>query len=162
MRTLLTTVLVLSMAAVGVAGPIQAPSPEKRARFGIWQNVGSQRVLQATRVIPLIPGTEFGWIIDLPDRGTDATRETVEWREELILASAPRYTADARRVAPNHLVRDRTSRVIDGAFDASWTLDAWDPPGPATIRVYVDDQLIASFAFELREVREQSIDPLAP
>jgi hypothetical protein len=159
MRKLVVTALLLGL-ATGALGAIQKPSPkpegppreseqketeEGEPHFGIWQQTETGRVLIGTRVIPLIPGTRFGWIVDYPgEAGTP-----IAWREELILADAPRYTGGASRVAPNHLVRERTSLLSDGAFDGSWMIDAWDPRGPATTRIYVDGKLVASFDFAI-------------
>jgi hypothetical protein len=159
MRKLLVTALVLGLTSAALAS-VQAPSPkpgkspqdseekepeEGDPHFGIWQRTETGKVLIGTRIIP-VPGTWFGWIVDYP--GAEGTEIT--WREELILAGAPRYTAGAARIAPNHLVRQRTSTLSDGAFDGEWTTDEWDPRGPATTRIFVEGRLVASFDFVLQ------------
>ena len=141
------TTLSVGIAACTVPPP-SAPSRVQpvASRFGYFaQQPGGSPQFVETYEIPLVPGTEFGWWIQLRGAG-----QQVGWREEMTLSAAPLNPGDARRVQPNVLVREGVEKPVDGWIGQTWLLDAGDPVGQHSIKVYVNNVLVETFRFHTR------------
>jgi hypothetical protein len=113
------------------------------AQLGIWETDASGAVrLRETADIPRMPGLTFGWILTF-----DSLDREVAWNEELELSAPPRNAGGAKRARPTLLVRGGRAVLEGGRLAQSLTLDAGDPLGRQTIRVYVDGSLVQTFRF---------------
>lgn len=121
------------------------------AAFGIdtWLE-GEGYVFTETDHLHLVPGTSFGWRLQLKNPA-----ETVLLREEFVLPDAPAYwglgpdtrLSDDRRVA----ITERFVPAVDGFLSSQWTVTPGDPSGVYEMRVFLDGQLVRTFAVEAHE-----------
>jgi hypothetical protein len=112
--------------------------------FGLWTACGD---LIATEHVPLSPGQEFGWQIDVPDG------RPVVWHEELILPAAPAEWSGAQFVDISEDGRVATTAGVDVPFEGSiehtWSITEGDPAGDYELRLWVDGQLQARDFFRV-------------
>ena len=149
------------------AGPPSVAMPEpvtfpvipgvqvERAAFGVISDLGSpEATLKPMRVV-MRDGQPVGWVIALQTQKPD-----VRWREEFSLPVAPKtwgLKSDSTDVRPPMISADRRSVTTErrsvpagGTIHHWWKLDNTDPTGPHTMRVYVEDVLVATFEFEIQ------------
>lgn len=146
-------------AAQSVATPAVYPDIPgvriERAEFGVIRDLGSPAaLLTPTRVVKR-DGRPIGWVIDLRTE-----KPEVRWREEFVMPVAPEkwgLPPDSTDVRPPMISADRRMATTErrsvpagGTIDHTWSLDATDPTGPHTMRVYVEDVLVATFEFEVQ------------
>lgn len=150
MRILLAAGLALQM-TLPLASTEKAipPTPFKvlKAEFGVIVPGGFQ---PATKV-PFKEGQSFGWVIQL-----DTKRDTVKWREELRLPSAPqswqadeqsgKHTVSADRKTS---ILEREAKVENGVIFNFWSIAPGDPKGRYTLRVMLEGMLVSSFEFDV-------------
>jgi hypothetical protein len=143
------------------SGPISQSSNAKpvtvsKAEFGVLRvdSNGKSNFTPTTRVL-LNQGGKYGWRIQLKDY-----KGEVKWREVLRLPKRPETwaTDDGENFSVSadgiEAVTKRTELPSDGVIENFWTIAPGDPGGKHTIRVYVDDRLIASFEFEVISLRQ--------
>jgi hypothetical protein len=117
-----------------------------------------------TNVVPLVPGTSYGWI--MPTDGDEA----VLWEEMLILPSAP-----ARWSGHKGVISDdgRTSFTrgfeapFEGALQHMWVVEEGDPAGEYQMLLLRNHVAVANFTFlvhpltdHLRGVIEPLLHPV--
>ena len=126
----------------------------KQAEFGVFKDLDNPgATLDPARVVAR-DGKPIGWVIAL-----DSQKPMVRWREEFSVPTPPKrwgFAPDARDVRPASLSPDKltasTERLVPvsgGTISHWWKLDASDPRGAHTMKVYVEDVLVADFAFEV-------------
>jgi hypothetical protein len=150
MRILLSAALALQM-SLSLASTEKAIPPSQfkvlKAEFGVIVPGGFQ---PATKV-PFKEGQSFGWVIQV-----DTKRDTVKWREELRLPSAPqswqadeqsgKHTVSADRRTS---ILEREAKVENGVIFNFWSIAPGDPKGRYTLRVMLEGMLVSSFEFDV-------------
>ena len=148
------------IAAVSTAAPAAPASPVfpeipgvvvKQFAFGVFHDTETA----AIRLDPTLEvsrnGTPVGWVIKL-----DTSQPTVRWREEFTTPVPPQtwgLTADKADTKLPNLSADKRTATIERRVPVKsdifhhWTLDASDPAGPYTMRVWVEDVLVATVNF---------------
>lgn len=127
----------------------------ERAAFGVFSDLGSAAAsLKPMRVV-VRDGQPIGWVIALQAQKTD-----VRWREEFSLPSPPKnwgLQPDSTDVRAPLISADRRTATTErrsvpagGTIHHWWKLEASDPTGPHTMRVYIEDVLVATFEFEVQ------------
>lgn len=104
------------------------------------------------RVVPLRVNQGYGWRIRL-----NSNQATVKWREEFTLPAKPK-TWGAAEEAGSRAVSDDgrvsvTEREVtpdNGVIANTWYVAPGDPAGRYQIRVFVEGQLVKSFAFVVK------------
>lgn len=139
----------MRLAILAVVLALQPPAPFRvlKAEFGIVTPSGFQ---PATKV-PLKEGQGFGWVIQL-----ETPRERIRWREEIRLPAAPqtwqadetdgKHTLSADRRTS---ILERETRLQNGFIYSMWQISTGDPRGRYTMRVMVEDMLVATFEFDV-------------
>ena len=122
------------------------------AVFGVvWDDEAGGEVLEPAQYIPLIPGVQFGWILQTDDE------ESVLWREELITPSAPLSWSGEDFMLSSDRTRALSIRsempLADGTLSHVWMVEEGDPPGEYELRLWQGDRFVGSWTFELVEVR---------
>ena len=103
-----------------------------------------------TTTVPLKEGDAYGWKITL-----DNYQGNVKWREVLTLPQPPETwtTQDNRNFSISAdgktATSTRTVTPVNGVIENFWTIAAGDPLGKHQIEVYIDENLIGTFAFEI-------------
>jgi hypothetical protein len=116
--------------------PPRARAPDlahpSAAAYGVIDDTGT---LHEATEIPLYPGSEFGWRLEI------GCEHTVEVEEELELPTRGDWGNDPDMTVSKN---GRVARVhseavcVDGWIDKTWTVSAGDPPGPWKMTVTVD------------------------
>lgn len=104
------------------------------------------------RVLPLRVNQGYGWRIRL-----NSNQATVKWREEFTLPAKPK-TWGAAEEAGSRAVSDDgrvsvTEREVtpdNGVIANTWYVAPGDPAGRYQIRVFVEGQLVKTFAFVVK------------
>lgn len=122
-----------------------------RAVFGLFQlDDKGNIVLTPTTQIPLIEGETYGWRIQLASYQGEVT-----WREVFQLPGRPQEWSGPIdgdfAIDPNGTegITTYTEFTEDGWIENSWTVVSGDPAGQHRIEVYIDEQMIAAFEFEV-------------
>jgi hypothetical protein len=124
-----------------------------KASFGTFkQSASGSFEFKEAAVVPLTPGQQYGWVIQLGD-----SPPKLRWLEELTLPSAPESWG------PNEAIGTRT--ITDGARVSNterevepvndvifniWSVAPGDPSGHYKIRVFISGVKILDFEFEVR------------
>ncbi|CAN5842317.1 hypothetical protein BH11PSE13_BH11PSE13_16580 [soil metagenome] len=125
-----------------------------QAEFGVFRDLSSPgATLDPVRTVQR-DQRPIGWVIAL-----DTQKSKVRWREEFTVPTPPKkwgLTPDLSDVRPTAISGDRmtasTERLVPvggGTISHWWKLDASDPAGPHTMRVYVEDVLVGDFKFDV-------------
>ena len=148
-------VFVLALGAI-LSAPLklhaEAPSSLDviKKQFGILTEVDDCFNFVPVTKVPLVIGQSFGWLLRVK---TDRAKVVV--REEQTLAAPPAsfgtgdnasdISSDGRTcITELHLEPDE-----DGLIYNFWEVAKGDPAGPASFRLFIDDELVASFKFIL-------------
>jgi len=113
-----------------------------------------------TTLVPLVPYRScYGWQIKVP---TDA--KLIKLREEFMLPNAPSFwSGESDEFATNRIVNNRrtsiTKRFVipdDGWVENAWCVVKGDPEGDYSIKVYLNNQFIKKFDFEIRKLPKKN------
>ena len=149
-RLFLMAVLALQ-ASVSLASTEKAIPPSQfkvlKAEFGVIVPGG----FQPTTKVPFKEGQSFGWVIEL-----DTKRDTVKWREELRLPSAPQSWQADEQSGKHTVSSDRRTSILErevkvenGVIFNFWSIAPGDPKGRYTLRVMLEGMLVSSFEFDV-------------
>ncbi len=103
-----------------------------------------------TTTVPLKEGDAYGWKITL-----DNYQGKVKWREVLTLPQAPETwtTQDNKNFSISAdgktAISQRTAKPVNGVIENFWIISPGDPLGKHQIEVYINEQLIGTFVFEI-------------
>ena len=151
MRTKTFLIAVLLLWSVPFIARSEEAAPESQlkvvsAEFGLLNPE-----FQSTTKVPFQPGQQYGWIVQL-----DTRKDTVRWREEFTLPAAPESWGSEEVEGEQAVSEDQkisvTQREVqpeDGLISNFWEVAAGDPKGRYTIRVFVEDTLVATFEFDV-------------
>ncbi len=118
--------------------------PERQiVTFGVVDDMGE---LTPSDVVPLVPGQQFGWHIDVGDQGLHT------WREVLITPAAPRewVGSDLTIVEDGKVgITERTDVAAGGSLSHAWTITDGDPAGPHVVEVWLDGRLVKRVPFTI-------------
>lgn len=117
---------------------VAAQSP---VTFGVVNDMGE---VTATDVVPLVPGQQFGWQLDVGDEGVHT------WREVLITPAAPRewVGSDLTIVDDGKIgITERTDVAVGGSLFHAWTITEGDPAGHHIVEVWLDGRLVSRVPF---------------
>lgn len=126
--------------------PAYAPEPgcaHETVTFGVVDEMGE---VTATDVVPLVPGQQFGWQLDVGDQGLHT------WREVLITPAAPRewVGADLTIVDAGKIgITERTDVAVGGSLYHAWTITEGDPAGPHVVEIWLDGRLVKRVPFTI-------------
>ncbi|MTJ52876.1 hypothetical protein FJR38_09540 [Anabaena sp. UHCC 0253] len=144
---------VFSNASIALAeSPLKyAQSVANKTEFGV-RIVDSEGKVNffPTTTVPLKEGDAYGWRIKL-----DNYQGKVKWREVLTLPKPPEtwITQDSKNFSISAdgktAISQRTATPVNGVIENFWTVSPGDPLGKHQIQVYIDERLIATFAFEI-------------
>jgi len=118
---------------------------------------GNERTIAAD-VVPYLPNQAcFGWRIRLAVHPT-----VLKVREVLHLPVAPAtWSGEDDEYSPHTFSADRRTATTeefkvprDGWLDSHWCIVEGDPVGPHWLEVYIDDDLIKHFDFEVKKPSE--------
>ena len=151
--------IMISVMAVLVGGSALVASPVVQATHGVYQTVyepGLNEIVvrrtPATR-IALNPSTQHSWIIEVKP-----SAEPRHIREVYTLPGAAEWGMAERK----GVSADRKSCVIHGVLAPgqkymfnTWGMSPGDPTGNYKIQVYIDEELVKTFDFEV--VKKTSI-----
>ena len=107
-----------------------------------------------TTTIPLKEGDAYGWRITL-DNYQGNIKGKVKWREVLTLPQAPEtWTTENNKNFSiskdgKTATSTRTVTPVNGVIENFWIISPGDPLGKHQIEVYIDENLIGTFAFEI-------------
>lgn len=141
--------------ATPAAFPTIAGLQIMRAEFGIFSGLGSAAAfLNPVRVV-MRDEQPIGWVLALQTQKTD-----VRWREVFSMPAPPKrwgLEPNSTDVRPTVISADRRTVTTErrtapvaGTIHRWWKLEASDPAGLYTIRIYVEDVLAATFEFEVQ------------
>lgn len=127
----------------------------KQFRFGVLHDIDTGNPKLEQTLVVTRDNTPIGWTISL-----DTTKLAIRWREEFTTPVPPKRwgaAKDATDVYPMKISADSrtatTERLVTvGRSELShrWTLEPNDPAGPHTMRVWVEDVLVATVNFEVK------------
>ena len=124
------------------------------AQFGVMDyDADGEVTFTETNAVKLVPRTSFGWRLHLED---DTTRTHVRMKEVFVLPSAPATWGIGPNTTLNNDLTQATTveRVhlgsTDGWMASAWSVSAGDPPGVYKMMVYLDDQLVKTFEFDVQ------------
>lgn len=127
----------------------------KQFRFGVLHDSDTATPKLEQTLVVTRGNAPFGWTISL-----DTNKSAVRWREEFTMPVPPKSwgsAKDATDVYPMRLSADKrtatTERLVTvGRSELShrWTLEPGDPAGLHTMRVWVEDVLVATVNFEVK------------
>ena len=99
--------------------------------------------------VPLIDGVSHYWAIEYFKKGA----KTVTYTEETILSKPTEWDNGEESVTIDMNGRRATRKVTvpnNGTLTSGWALDPLkDPTGPMTVKIYVDNQLIKIFNYNI-------------
>jgi hypothetical protein len=144
-RSLLSCFIVLFAAGLYRSAEL-ADAPIPTAIFG----VDTQDGFLTTNVVPLVPGTSYGWVMPM-----EADGEAVLWEEMLTLPAAPArwsnvagFISDDRRTAYTRGLE----MPFEGVVQHMWVVEAGDPPGEYQLLLLRNHVPVGSFNFIVQEV----------
>lgn len=150
-----TAALATPPAAVSPSSPAIPGITIAQTAFGVFADYDSAKAKLTPTSVVYRDGSQIGWVVNLASE-----KATVRWREEFVVPSPPKewgVTANRDDIRPPQVSADKrmatTERRVPaagGSISHWWKLDASDPAGPHTMRVYIDEVLVASFDFEVR------------
>lgn len=124
--------------------------------FGLFDAGNPQApVFQPTRLVPLVPGQRYGWVIELRTQ-----QRSVSVREEYLLpnpATEAGPQGDLKNAAQLVIPLPRRSQVsqrqlvpVGGSIVGEWVVGPAEPPGRRHLQVIVEGQVAGSFEYEVR------------
>lgn len=161
MRALGTRVLALGCALLSIAAS-SPPGAKKVIPESEFEIVRSELVLvhgmesseprfEATKKVPLKPGTSFGWVVELRTQ-----KPKIKWREVFTLPTAPRTWGPTEQEDKRRISEDKKVSVIErevvperGLIFNFWTIAEGDPAGRYLIRVFIEGVQAATFEFDV-------------
>ena len=134
------------------APPVAAPVEIIRAEFGVFDaSDPNQLLFVPTLVVPHRVGQRYGWIIEL---GT--ARRTVSVREEYLLPNTAKPATDPLSeslyvpLQRRNQVSQRQLVPVDGKIYGEWAVGPSEPAGHRHLQVVIEDQVAASFEFDVK------------
>ena len=153
MRTKVMAVVFSLLAGLACAAPpVPAPVEIVRAEFGVFDaSDPNQLLFVPTQVVPHRVGQRYGWIIEL---GT--TRRSLSVREEYLLPNSAKKATDPLSeslyvpLQRRNQVSQRQLVPVDGKIYGEWAIGPSEPAGRRHLQVVVEDQVAASFEFDVK------------
>ncbi len=122
-----------------------------KAEFGVFRrDKGGKMTFIPTKKVPLEAGLAYGWRLQLKNY-----KGKVTWKEIFRLPQLPLTwgTQNGENFSLSNngtaAVTTRTDAVKKGMITNSWTVTPGDPQGNHLIEVYIGDQHVASFEFQV-------------
>ena len=101
-----------------------------------------------TRTVPLKAGQVYGWRLSL-----DTAKTTVHFREEFELPLPPQTWGypEGQRISGDRKtsVLEGDAAAVRGYIGNRWAVAPGDPCGKYTIRVFIEEKLVATFEFDV-------------
>lgn len=147
--------LLLAAPAVVMAEEV-APVPVEivSAEFGIFDASNSSDVtFGPTRVVPHKEGQRYGWVIELR-----TTQRSLSVREEYLLPNPVKtpksdnpIVADLEMPLYRHnQISQRQLVPVEGKIYGEWEVGPREPAGHRHLQVVIEDQVAASFEFDVK------------
>ena len=138
----------------GAAGAMAAPVEIVRAEFGIFDVSNPRETLfEPTRVIPHKEGVRYGWVIEVR-----TSKRSLSVREEYLLpsqASTEPTTAGAIVIPFERRSQVSQRQLVpqEGRIFGEWEIGRGEPPGRRHLQVVVEDEVAASFEYDVRDAK---------
>jgi len=123
-----------------------------RADFGIFSFDKFKKLMfTPTAIVPATVDQAYGWILFL-----HTTEPTIKWREELQFSEKPMRWESPPAPATINFSKDGRTISVESEVSSRGLIyhgivaTTGDPKGPATIRLFVNDQLVRIFNFEIQ------------
>ena len=153
---LLSALLATTTATAVLAAEEVAPAAVEvvSAEFGIFDASDSREVaFGPTRVVPHKEGQRYGWVIELR-----TTQRSLSVREEYLLPNpAKTPKSDNQIVADLEIPLYRHNQIsqrqlvpVDGKIYGEWEVGPREPAGHRHLQVVIEDQVAASFEFDVK------------
>ena len=156
MRYLLVLLVGLSVNMSSAASPLAAQGGVEvvSAEFGVFDASDPLEVVfEQTQLVPHRPEQRYGWVIEVR-----TGKRSLAVREEYLLPlknPAPKALDSSGSVLDIPL--ERRSQVshrqlvpVDGKIYGEWAIGPGEPPGHRHLQVVIENQVAASFEFEVR------------
>ncbi|AKG23928.1 hypothetical protein [Calothrix sp. 336/3] len=128
----------------------------KKIEFGVFRDdKNGKYTFIPTKKVPLEEGIAYGWQIYLKDYKLKEYKGAVTWREIFRLPKPPESwgTENGEDFSLSkdgkEAITTRTVYVKNGLVKNSWKLAPGDPVGKHTIEVYINDEKIGAFEFDV-------------
>ena len=152
MRKIVVAVLVLMAGLASAAPPAPVPVVVLSAEFGAFNtsDKGEQTFTPAT-VVPHRVGQRYGWIIELAN-----ARRSLSVREEYLLSSSAKPPSEPESeslfvaLPRRNQVSQRQLVPVEGKIYGEWAIGPNEPAGHRQLQVIVEDQVAASFEFDVK------------
>ena len=153
---LLSALLATTTATAVLAAEEVAPAAVEvlSAEFGIFDASDSREVaFGPTRVVPHREGQRYGWVIELR-----TTQRSLSVREEYLLPNPVKtpksddpIVADLEVPLYRHnQISQRQLVPVDGKIYGEWEVGPREPAGHRHLQVVIEDQVAASFEFDVK------------
>lgn len=148
----LRSVIFLLAALVVGCGDEPQPVEIMHSKMGVFvrQADGTLR-FDETKVVPLRDKQGYGWVIYLR-----TNKPSIKYTEQLKLAGASEWgipdsvqhsiSGDKTTITVQRERSGDTSRIA-----SIWSVSAYDPPGPASFTITIEDKVVQKFQFELKQ-----------
>ena len=153
-RTLLLGSLSVAPAVVTAEDAVPVPVEIVSAEFGVFDASNSSDVtFGSTRVVPHREGQRYGWVIELR-----TAQRSLSVREEYLLPNPVKtpksdnpIVADLEMPLYRHnQVSQRQLVPVDGKIYGEWEVGPSEPAGHRHLQVVIEDQVAASFEFDVK------------
>jgi len=150
-RTLMVLATFVAASAFAAA---PAPVEIVSAEFGIFADGSpSELVFEPTDRVPHKVGQRYGWVIELR-----TAKRTLSVREEYLLAEPAAATKAKDPVSDSlniptprrNQVSQRQLVPVDGRIFGEWSVGPNEPAGHRHLQVVIEDQVAASFEFDVK------------
>ena len=152
MKKIVIVILALVAGVALAAPPVQAPVEIIRAEFGLFQtNDSGEQLFLPAQVVPHQVGQRYGWIIEV-----SSARRSLSVREEYLLPNTAKPAADPLSenlyvpLQRRNQVSQRQLVPVDGKIYGEWAIGPSEPAGHRLLQVVVEDQVAASFEFDVK------------
>ena len=123
------------------------------ADFGLFNmSESGEPRFQPTLKVPFKENQSYGWIILLKTK-----KKRIKWREEFELPVAPKTWDDVKKPGRRTISKDRRVAITEievtpagGLILNAWTIDPGDPAGKYIIRIYIENEHVRTFEFDVQ------------
>ena len=146
--------LLAEISSAEPATPLSATVEILSAEFGLFEASDSGEVVfEFARIVPHRVGQRYGWVIEVR-----TSNRSLSVREEYLLPMLPKEqkNLDSLSETLNMLVQRRNQVSqrqlvpLDGKIYGEWAIGSGEPAGHRHLQVTVENQVAASFEFDVK------------
>ncbi|MBS1230631.1 MAG: hypothetical protein H6R17_3908 [Proteobacteria bacterium] len=151
MKKIVIVILVLVARMACAAQPVPVPVKILSAEFGLFStNDSGEQLFEPAQVVAHRVGQRYGWIIEV----SSARRLSV--REEYLLPNTTKPATDPLSeslsvpLQRRNQVSQRQLVPVEGRIYGEWAIGPNEPAGHRHLQVVIEDQVAASFEFDVK------------